>query len=96
MKKALGVAKRFAQKINQDRFDDTLCIPCSSSSSDEEQDDLPSRSRSISPSLIPPSNLGLKNLCQNGECAWKVRDKVDDITAEISEADIQKAKRKSI
>ena len=80
MKKALSVGKQFAQHINQERIDDA-CTSCSSSSSDEEREEH-------SPSI------GLKNLCSNGQCAWKVKDKYDDIIAEIFETD--KRKRKSI
>lgn len=83
MKKAVGIAKRFAQKINQERQDENACIICSSSSDEERE-----------PSSPPSTTMALKNLCQNGQCAWKVRDKFDDINAEIFEAD--KARRKLI
>lgn len=91
MKKALGIAKRFAQQINQDRIDET-CISCPSSDSSDEEQESSSPSPSPSPSSLLSPSIGLKNLCQNGQCAWKVKDKYDDIKAEISESD--KAKRR--
>ncbi len=77
MKKAAIVAKKAVEEINQERrLLDSSNIICSTvSSSDDEEI-----------TTVTP-NSKWKQLCQNGKCAWKVRDKYDDIYAEIREAD---------
>lgn len=73
MKKAEVVAKKVVDEKNQARLESRMNN--SSTSSDEENSSLSS------------SPCKWKQLCQNGKCTWKIRDKYDDIFAEIHNTD---------
>lgn len=73
MKKAGIVAKKVVDERNQERLEGGMNN--SASSFDKENS---------SPSSGP---CKWKQLCQNGKCTWKVRDKYDDIFAEIHSTD---------
>lgn len=75
MKKAEVVAKKVVDQINRERMDQSQCGSSSVPSAEDES------------VLLPSTPCNWKQLCQNGKCTWKVRNKHDDIFAEIKEAD---------
>mmetsp|Transcript_22421 Transcript_22421/g.33550 ORF Transcript_22421/g.33550 Transcript_22421/m.33550 type:complete len:184 (-) Transcript_22421:282-833(-) len=78
IKKAEVAAKKVADKINTERRDDSGNGSSNESSSEDE---------GISAPINNWTSIGnWKQLCQNGKCTWKIRDKLDDICSEIQEA----------
>lgn len=74
MKKASSFANKVAFQINQERRIDYSGIsPVSSSDEDSFSGQT--------------GTCNWKQLCQNGKCTWKLKEKYDDINAEIREAD---------
>lgn len=73
IKKAEVIAKKVVDRINQSRSDDN-----SSSKYSSFYDER---------ALFSAGSGNWKQLCQNGKCTWKMRDKYDDVYAEIQEAD---------
>lgn len=83
MKKAEMICKKVSDRMNQEQDDNNSSNNSSSDSSSD--DDI----RIVSPRVTSPTNntFSWNQLCQNGKCTWKMRDKYDDIYAEIQEAD---------
>ena len=54
---------------------------------EEKRDDSSSNYSSSDDEVVSSPISNFKQLCQNGKCTWKVRDKYDDICTEIQEAD---------
>mmetsp|Transcript_22013 Transcript_22013/g.25449 ORF Transcript_22013/g.25449 Transcript_22013/m.25449 type:complete len:174 (+) Transcript_22013:382-903(+) len=74
LKKAQGLAKK-VQQIHQEQLNERVSnsnVGYSSSSSEDET------------ALSSTGNF--KQLCYNGKCTWKYKDKYDDICAEIQES----------
>jgi len=95
--KARAAARREQARLNYelrelyegDRFD-VCSVAKSVSSSESEDDELPSLKRSgsrtsLSSKESPKQKVNFSTLCDNGVCTWKRRGKVDDIAEEIEE-----------
>ncbi len=83
IKKAEVLAKKVAEEINSERRDDSSNASTNSNDSSSSEDEGPIRP--IGNNWTPIGNF--KQLCHNGKCTWKIRDKYDDICSEIQEAD---------